>query len=357
MNTHVRRACLAFALFLAASHSRYRTDRARDDRRRALADKETDKFCGRWNVSQAACVAASPCNASTARNLIIIHDPGNAGIGDRSYIVNSAASYAQALCATLVIPPPTFMLSEKHNNNNHVNCSWGWGRYWDMEPSRPFIKDWYEVLAQFPVCPRRNKYADLKELERYAKDTGHVTAANMAQAFDLYRAGTPFALFMNPNGPTNGLYNLVLPSSCGGGPGGVLRELRAIPGCQNGLGVSPLPVSVAADLVRGLETYLTIHIRRTDTLVYGCDTSPAKVRLYLNCQLGQFNGSFPAIVLFTDDTHEAFLSEVLSVLGEFALKVVHGDAAAKVRFKELGVDADTDNYLVYEVSLAFLRRR
>jgi hypothetical protein len=158
---------------------------------------------------------------------------------------------------------------------------------------------------------------------------------------------------MNPAGPTNGLYNLVLPSSCGGGPGGVLRELKAIPGCNRvAMGVSPLPVSVAAHLVTGLETYLTIHIRRTDTLHNGCDTSPAKVRLYLNCWVGQFNGSFPAIVLFTDDTDEAFLSEVLSVLGEFALKVVHCDAAAKVRFKELGVDADTDNYLVYEVSVA-----
>ena len=62
----------------------------------------------------------------------------------------------------------------------------------------------YEVLP-VPRCPRRDKYEDVKALGRWAEESGHVEATNMAHAFDLYLAKTPFVIVMNPNGKSNGL--------------------------------------------------------------------------------------------------------------------------------------------------------
>jgi len=318
---------------------------------RALSATQLESsFCGNWNLSQAACMVA-PCNSSSARNLIVIHEPAEfgAGIGDRMFVVHSSVQYAQALCARVIIPPPTHMLSEDHNKHNHVDCSWEWSRYFDWESMRPWVIDWYDVL-KFPRCPRPDKKKDLIVLEEYARSSGHVVAANMGEAFDLYLKGAPFVLYMNPAGNTNGLYNQVIPSSCGP----VLKEIRATPECNRmRIKTSELALGVARDLVRGLDHYCTIHIRRTDTMNAGCDNSPAKVRLLMNCELGQFNGDYPAIILFTDDTDPEYLSEILLIFGEFARKVIHCDSAAKARFKEIGIhDIDTDNYLIYMVSIA-----
>ena len=53
----------------------------------------------------------------------------------------------------------------------------------------------------------------------------------------------------------NSRYNDVLPSSCGP----VLKELRAIPECMKApTAASPLPISVATDLVRERDSLVSI---------------------------------------------------------------------------------------------------
>jgi len=314
---------------------------------------ERDLFCGQWNLSQAACVA-SPCDASlsTTRNLIVLHETleHGAGLGDRSYIINTLVIFAQALCARVIIPPPSMMLSKRHNNNVLVDCSWEWKRYFDRANLSPLVVDWYEVLSQYPRCPLRDKNADFLALKEYVSEKGHVQAANMARAFDLFVKGVPFVLYTNSFGPTNGIYNeVMLQPSCRE----AVQELKKVPACKPNLAMSPLPLRVAADLVHGFERYLALHIRRTDSSVDGCDNSPSNVRLLLNCHLGEYNGDFPAIVMFTDETDTAYLLEVMAIMRVFAKDVVHLDAAAKVRLRELGVDdVEADNYLVYQVSSA-----
>ncbi len=81
-----------------------------------------------------------------------------------------------------------------------------------------------------------------------------------------------------------------------------------------------------------------------------------KVGMVLNCALGEFNGTYPAIILFTDETDSAYLQRVLQIMHKFAKVAIHGDADARKLLGRNGtILSSADNYLIYSVheTLAF----
>jgi hypothetical protein len=113
---------------------------------------------------------------------------------------------------------------------------------------------------------------------------------------------------------------------------------------------SALVTSAGAEMVRGFEHYAILHLRRSDTLSWGCDNSPAAVKLYLNCQLGQYNGSFPAIFLFTDEIDLEYVSSIMTLMRLFSPHSRRGDLLVAENLERFGVSPNLiDNYLAYMV--------
>jgi hypothetical protein len=105
-----------------------------------------------------------------------------------------------------------------------------------------------------------------------------------------------------------------------------------------------------------------LHIRRGDTVKLGCNTAPDHVDLLLNCHLGHFNGTFPTIVLFTDERDKGYIEAVGAVLRKYAVRGIHGDSellSLLVEKQTLRGESDptsVDNYFLFVASSAVKAR-
>ena len=317
--------------------------------------------CESWFLHNASCLPQCPPAETTAASIILIYEPGGgngqgAGIGDRAFVVETMGTLAQALCARVVIPPPYMMLSAEHNVFGPVNCSYSWGRYWDVDSFfRPLVADghaatvieWAEYGGWSPydgTC-RRDGLSELESLKKKASvQYGLSPVSSLEEAFVRHREGVPFVLPVK----AGYVYRSILPDEfCSK----QIRAFREEPRCRSPRrSMSPSIRKVALAMIENVRPFAILHLRRGDTKALGCDNSPGKVRLMLNCVLGQYQGQFPGIYLFTDETDATYIDDVLAVARNFSVLVAHGDAAAAERFKALGVDGvATDNYLVYAV--------
>ena len=103
--------------------------------------------------------------------------------------------------------------------------------------------------------------------------------------------------------------------------------------------------------------FVTLHVRRGDT-VSQCDTTVPAVLAFLNCSkaLAAYAPRRPQLLIFTDETDEAYLSELLSelqALPRWGGKVSHGDALVAAT---IGQRASHDNYEVYAAAAYIMSR-
>lgn len=289
--------------------------------------------------------------------------------------------YASRLCARILLPPP-FMLLGSYHNGAPVNCSWEWSRYWDWEQLSPVVVSWHDALryasdlkddkdsvyctdpSKFNPSPvyfnEKNlediKSSYLRSLQRLAKRSGHTFAPNLAAAMRLFLSGAPFVLTIlskEARDTTCDLKSLdSYPQS-----DGYVTTAKAVP--------SKTVNRVASEIITGFENeYLLLHVRRTDTtrLKNGllppraCNNTPSSVRLLLNCEVGHFNGLFPAIFLATDETDPHYLGELMGVLKDFTPHPVLADHEAASRLKTKGLDPVGDNFLIYDVFVAMRKQ-
>jgi len=294
--------------------------------------------CSSWRWNATACRGG--CDLSTSGSVIILHEPttNGAGLGDRLFIISHAVTLAKALCARVSIAPPHMMLSPTHNQGMHgIQCGWRWSRYFDLAATA--VDEW-NLPAR---C--QNKVVALTAQQHAATRRGCLPVSDMSEAFEVFKTGELFALSVAMGDFRSG----VLQSSCRQH----ISDLQSNSCSQDAFLPSPMVQSAVESFVGsfGGGPFATLHIRRGDTVKLGCDTSPARVGMFLNCRLGHQNGSFPAIILFTDERDGAYIESVLKVLRAHSAISMHGDAELSALLKQNGA-ADLDNYLIYVASSA-----
>ena len=295
--------------------------------------------CSQWSTNASSCGGAVPeCDFETTQNVILLHEPAHsgAGLGDREAVIVGLGTLAEALCAQLWIPPPYMMLGTLHNNLHGMSCSWRWDRYYEfVAGSQGLIKEW-EIGSR---CV--DKYKRLKIVEAYANKTrNYVTDLN--QAFGAYTRGENFLFTV----ATGDFFTGVAASSCKY----VLQQLRS-QGCHraNKCPYSSVALAAAQSVVKGIDEYSILHLRRGDTITRGCNTTIERVKMFMNCHLSDHKRASTALIIFTDETDAAYLIDLVLALETLSPRVILGDSAAIEWLVRHGA-RDIDNYLVYLVS-------
>jgi len=301
-----------------------------------------------------------PCTLNQTKSIIFLYsDNGMAGIGDRTVIMELMARFAQTLCARVLLPPPNLVLGPSHNTNNtRLDCGSWWPRYvdWESMSAGPvnrgsLVEDWRDFGDEKFNFYRKGKNCDNEKKQMVALQ-GQISKLGLAPVDSLGGAYVSFARdipFLLTKTMTQIWKEVVPDQACTE----ILHDIRTS-NCVTARRVSSaLVTSAGTEMVRGFKHYAILHLRRSDTRRWGCDNSPAAVKLFLNCQLGQYNGSFPAIFLFTDEIDPEYVSSIMTVMQLHSPYARRGDLLAAENLERLGVSRNLiDNYLVYMVFYA-----
>ena len=275
-----------------------------------------------------------------------------AGLGDREFIIAHASVLAQAMCARLAVAPPHMILAASANKGYHkIECRWRWSRYFNMS-GLPYVADW---VLPARGCQRKDKALQLQQ--QMASMSGLVNVSSANEAFGAFVRREPFSFTVSAG---DFRAKVLHTPSC--------RHLIAdlqVNGCSlPRFTPSSIALQAAASFVGsfGAGGFVSLHVRRGDSVGLGCSTAPQHLKLLLNCRLGQHNGTLPAIVLFTDERDPAYVADVLAMLRTFAVVAVHGDAALLSLLVNPHVDPHVDphgnedpavdNYLLFVASAA-----
>lgn len=322
--------------------------------------------CSGWDISKTGCKSACKTNGSVI--LLAPNPGGGAGIGDRFYVLDVASVLARSLCAQLIIPPPYSELSKSHNLPDHkaIQCSTKWSFYrdwqsmqtnvpqglyeWDQKETMQLGGSVYEEFALNASANNTNNDCTLHKLAMFSVLEKGVSASpnltrvdSLTEAYvSVFERGRPF---MYTHGS---IYHMSNTSGCHE----LIHSLHDTATCPlKGVGPSQWVTKAAEAIVGTFDRFALLHIRRSDTLRYGCNSTPDMVRKFLACgPLAKFKGDFPFVIFFTDETDYQYLLEVHAALRFFAKHVIHGDIAAKEELAILfGNSPSVDNYLVYSV--------
>ena len=297
-----------------------------------------------WDVAKTQCTRwnSSRCNSSPT-SVILMHETGGAGISDRSYVMVTMGTFAQSLCATLYVPPPYVVLTTSHNHGARLQCNWTWGRYFNTAKMSPVIVELNSANSTgINRCAGKVDAVAYRNMESTLSQ-GRRVARSMDEAYVFSAKHIPFIYKLS----MHDMYQTVMKSACVNKT--VIQNLR-ISGCDY-VQREPCAVArqVANELVGSFERFAVLHVRRGDTLRLGCDPSPERVRLFLNCQLGRYDRIFPVIFFFSDDNDPMFVSDILAMLKQFTPHPVHGDTSSSSILKHIGIEQPDDDYLIYTV--------
>jgi hypothetical protein len=247
-------------------------------------------------------------------------------------------TYAYVLCAKLVVPSPCVMLGAHHDAA--LDCSLPWSQYVDFGTvGGSIVRESPELTSSatkydHPTSLRIGNIDGIRRVE--------IKRGDLGAAFDFFEKNqsSPFILTIQ----LADTWLHIIGSTCNAL---VNTRLRGELGCNGVVCLPPkLAFSVAEEMLRmfdGEGNWAVLHLRRGDTLKFGCDNSPERVGQFLKCHI---RGNYTAIFFFTDDQNPAYIEKVSNVIGTIAMHPVHGDIMAK-RLLEKKQAGAVDNYLVY----------
>ena len=322
--------------------------------------------CSGWNISETGC--KSTCKTNNSVILLAPNAGGGAGIGDRTFVLDTASALARSLCAQLIIPSPYSELSKGHNLPGHkpIQCTTKWSIYRDwqsMQSNVPQgIYEWGQQQAinlGGPIFEKsvlsatvnnskndcaRHKLQTFSVLEKGVYASSNLTPVDsLSDAYvSIFEKGHPFIHTLGS------IYHIGNNTVCHK----LVRTLRDKATCpKKSVGSSHWIVRAAEAIVGSFDRFALLQIRRADTLKFGCNSTPDMVRKFLICgPLAQFNGNFPVLIFFTDEMDYEYLLEVQATMRFFARHVIHGDVIAKEELALLFQNsAFVDNYLIFSV--------
>jgi hypothetical protein len=119
--------------------------------------------------------------------IVLENPPGvGAGIEDRGNILNRFSTYAEALCARLLVPKPCILLGN-HNLNSKLSCDLGWDFYFDLRNGSSFIEENSKLVPN--VRKTTPSFLGLDE-----STFAHRLNGDLETAFKLFANETPFFL-------------------------------------------------------------------------------------------------------------------------------------------------------------------
>jgi len=349
-----------------------------------------------------ACDRAAPPNIVVLTGVPCV----GAGIEDRATIISMMATYAQALCAVIVVPAPCRLLGAHDANSSPVACSSPWAHYLDWGDSGAVVRESPDLkcggstdaalaIAERIMAPAPPGESGLSASKKGRRQEGALPAEgrrlgvprvvaqpnNLSNAARLRAERTPFVL---PFSISSAVWPVIVGPTCKQElarlqKGGCDR-VRDNPSIFAAAAAAALlahagvldsgpgggfggPGSGGSVLGRTTAPFMVLHLRRGDTVRFGCDNSPARVAALLECRLGKAaveagrpdagpglgggggsggdrlssNGQsqsprrpkFPAIFFFTDEGDREYLAAVAEACARVASFVAHGDALAK----------------------------
>ena len=306
---------------------------------------KTDAHCTYINskIHKPAC--ATPC-AKLDNVFVIDQPPGNgAGMEDRSGIMSYMSLFASALCAKLIVPPPCYLLG--NHDSGTLNCSLGWKHYMDFGPVGNQMLE-----ESMKLTSTRVKYNHAVSLQVGNSDgvlRTEIKRGDLGAAFDYYER--------NPKSPF--IFTMQLQESWAYIDGNCNKKLRQQLRSEHGCaGISTLPSKLSIDTAEemaqifgGTGKWAVLHLRRGDTLKFGCDNSPLRVGQFLKCHI---DSNYTAVFFYTDEQDPAYSEQVAQVIGLLSVSPIHGDVIARKLLEEK-YGSKVDNYLVYSVFSAMKR--
>ena len=281
-------------------------------------------------------------------SFVVLSGQWVAGMSDRVLIMSGAALLATSLCARLIMPSPAnalLQLSTGHNGGAPLDPSWGWERYLQLgllPDGQPVIarpgEELQHITSRATVI--NSKYGEV------ADNYTHV--ASLPGQFVWYIDDNYY--HWSTQLPSLGCDGdqVILPDAVEKRhpmnwaewslpPSTFVQEFACA--ARDALGTTP-------------DTMHAVHVRRTDT-ANRCNTSVAAVVEHVKECDATWNTPDPwdaTLVLFTDETEQAYLDELVAALSELPRwggRVRHGDSAI---IEQLSEQDKTDNFLVYSVA-------
>jgi hypothetical protein len=315
---------------------------------------------------------------------------------DRTWVVASILRFAEALCATLVVPAPCRMLGgygavpqclNDSFSNKQVAASTrssSWERYVDWGDRRDMVVESNTLVASSPEVPYSEGVAwALADSDHLARR--RVARGDLRAAVELHKQRLPFVLTV-PVRRYDFFKHFLACQDVDATlrDGGHCRSVERLPS-RLALNVAERMLAKAGvaphlhpttsrgdegggggDSAQRITRYAIVLLRREHhagggskgvSSSTGCDNSPERVRQFLACRLllqPSTNGTaaaarkLPALFFFTDEKDSGYLRKLARVAGDFADLVVHGDAEARGHLLRLGTPgAAEDRHLTY----------
>jgi len=340
---------------------------------------------------------------SHRRNKIYYEDPG-AGLGDRTFLFHDLAQLAGYLCAELVLPPPSIMLSTMHNDGQPIEKSLVWQDFYNItyfEDNSPAIKagnfkdgfDQWRQTHLFDMETEGSKYKDWKYIVE-------VNSHNWRSAFQelldftyeqdfleamAYTSSTPppeqgFIWELHQGFYQADLWGHGLPPD----PSEKIREMAQEAGIWNegmrpylwtfktnldGCRYTPDYVSsshmhMMANRVESVihsnhpdgTIYGALHIRRGDAL-NECDTSLATMKEFFTCSLKGTEeiGRHIALLMMSDERDAGYRQAVVDMVDDYPhVTIVDVDTRVRMMIAEATEGGDippgmNNNYHLYGI--------
>lgn len=264
------------------------------------------------------------------------------GLSDNAFQLEALANLAASLCASVLLIPPSRMLTPNHNGGRSVPDFVRWDRYLEFRPAagvaNPLIddKEWAAISSRHedhehdPECQ-----GECQPLLNLMSTTPAQAAWDWGRAVDAVANGRRFVWHIDVNYWTwGGVVAAAIHSAGFAVPHIDFNEgLPPFDGCDHGqVRVSQNVLALVKTFeekvgLSGFSDVSALHLRRGDMSTW-CDTSAPTVIDYINCTDHEGVSGRQQLIIFTDETDPLYLSELFSglkQLPQWGGRVVHGD--------------------------------
>jgi hypothetical protein len=316
------------------------------------------------------------CKCSNYGNIVrLVAGNNRHGLRDRSSIVLAIDRLAAALCADLILPPLASVVKPASDGTNQeVQGEWADYFNWAVTPAnfKGAARRILKLSGDHLLIQHTNDADGIDQLENQyprllAPATPEELKKHIGLAFKLWSAGIKLSIDI----PIDLYYHTATPacddhpfrnntmghrndSACGSACSiSALSKLLHLRGCSRLEWDASLKFErIAEKITEGVDPsrFRVLHIRRGDTMKFGCDNSPPKVGDFVACQLENETSSQAAnekpelIIYFTDESDPTYHMQVVAELSQSAPHIIHGDKAARHALAQNNI---TDAYGVY----------
>ena len=191
------------------------------------------------------------------------------------------------------------------------------------------------------------KIADLEALHHLALSSGRMSAPSIPAMFQLFLEGKPFVHTMD----TQALVPRSKPCNLSD-----LNTFNYVPGfpsnsaiVKNARIIERVADGILHDIQEKTMLLLTIHHVDATNASDGCDSYLTRLHMYLNCSIGDYNGSFPLILFATDEIDAVDRDKMLRILRDFSLRALNIEPLVMARLQAERYDSFGDHIVVYAV--------